>query len=356
MAEDGTPPRAENTDETELAPNGARWLIAPFELLDGSITDFVVTTQGAPNESMALVRMRVPPRLGRGVADYYRLSEHLHLILFDFDLDREFVVHVPDDRMLKVRIMLAGRLKALQSDIAIEGVGGFLEAYPGKIGSSYRIEAGEPAKMVILNCAPEFFSEEMKLDWHNLPDLLRAIFERRGGAPLAAQARLGPDLLRAANDIMRFGGEFPPHLQRAYLWSKCSEMASYIIRQLEQQPAIESQPKTPLSIRDVNRVHEARDVLADQFRRPPAIPKLARLVGLNQTKLKAAFKLVFAMTINEFTIKCRMERGAELLTTTNLSIAEIAHAIGYDHPANFTHAFRRYFGHSPSQLRRAAGS
>ncbi len=353
MAADGTP-KVDGAYETELAPNGARWLIAPFELLDGSITDFVSITQEAPIESMALVRMRVPPRLGRGVADYYRLSEHLHLILFDFDLDREFVVHVPDDGMLKVRIMLAGRLQALQSDIAIDGVGGFLEAYPGKIGSSYRIEAGAPAKMVILNCAPEFFSDEMKLDWQNLPDMLRAIFERRGGAPMAAQARLGPDLLRAANDIMRFGSEFPPHLQRAYLWSKCSEIASYVIRQLE-QPATGNQPKSQLSIRDINRVHEARDILTDQFRRPPAIPKLARLVGLNQTKLKAAFKLVFGMTINEFTIKCRMERATELLATTNLSIAEIAHAMGYDHPANFTHAFRRYFGHSPSQLRRAAG-
>lgn len=342
--------------ETETASNGATWWIAPFDLLNGSIYDFDALTkqlQEAHKSPVALVRMRVPMRMGRGTAEYFRLSPHLHLLLLDFDLDQDFVVTVPGDRMIKVRVMLAGKLEALQSDISIDGVGAFLEAYPGKIASSYRVLAGTPAKMVILNCAPEFFTEEMRLDWRLLPEPLRMVFEREAGAPMSAQTPLGPDLLHAANDIMRFAGEFPPNLQRAYLWSKSSELASYVIRQLG-QPTLKAPSGLKLSIRDVSRVHEARDVLSEQFRRPPPIPKLARLVGLNQTKLKAAFKSVFAMTINEFTIKCRMERGAELLGTTSLSIAEIAHAMGYDHAANFTHAFRRYFGHSPRQMRRAA--
>lgn len=341
--------------EVETDANGLCWRVAPFALLNGSIHDVerFLNSKGGLEGADTRVRMRVPMRMGRGVAEYMRLSANLHLLLFDFDLDEDLVVTVPGDRMVKVRVMLSGRLQALQSDIKIDGTGGFFEAYPGRIASSYRIAAGEPVKLVILNCAPEFFTEDLGVDWRRLPDLLRTVFELEQGEPTAAQTPLGPDLLRAAHDIMRFSGEFPDHLQGAYLRAKCAEIASYVIRHLS-QTKVESQASLKISVRDINRVHEARDLLAEQFRRPPPIPKLARIVGLNQTKLKAAFKSVFGMTIAEFTIKRRMERGRELLVSTNLSIAEIAHAMGYDHAANFTHAFRRFFGQSPRQLRRSA--
>jgi len=342
--------------DIEVAANGAKWMLAPFELLNGSINDFARAAESNSDawpDATSRVRMRVPMHLGRGVADYFHLSSKLHLILLDLDLDKDLTIVVPGDRMIKVRVLLAGRLRAIQNAIALDGAGSFLEAYPGKVSSSYLIESGQPTKMVVLNCTPEYFTEEMRLNWRLLPDPLRAVFENDAGAPHAAQTPLGPDLLRAADDIMRFSGDFPAHLQHAYLSAKCNEIASYVVRQLG-QPIVALNAGLKLTVRDINRVHEAHVILAEQFRRPPPIPKLARLVGLNQTKLKAAFKSVFAMTINEFTIKRRMDRGAELLATTNLSIAEIAHAVGYDHPANFTHAFRRHFNHSPRQLRRAA--
>jgi AraC-like DNA-binding protein len=48
-----------------------------------------------------------------------------------------------------------------------------------------------------------------------------------------------------------------------------------------------------------------------------------------------------------------MERASELLLRGGMAIAEIARLVGYDYPANFTCAFRRYYGFLPKQMRRA---
>lgn len=47
----------------------------------------------------------------------------------------------------------------------------------------------------------------------------------------------------------------------------------------------------------------------------------------------------------------RFESAARLLVTTNLSIGEISHRVGYEGSANFTVAFRRWSGLSPSAYR-----
>jgi AraC-like DNA-binding protein len=48
-----------------------------------------------------------------------------------------------------------------------------------------------------------------------------------------------------------------------------------------------------------------------------------------------------------------MVRARELLRDRSLSIAEVAEAVGYNHPTNFTAAFRRYFNQLPKQMRRS---
>jgi two-component system response regulator YesN len=48
----------------------------------------------------------------------------------------------------------------------------------------------------------------------------------------------------------------------------------------------------------------------------------------------------------------RLRRSAELITTTDRKIAEIATALGYNDLPTFTRAFKRQFGMAPSEYRR----
>jgi AraC family transcriptional regulator, regulatory protein of adaptative response / methylphosphotriester-DNA alkyltransferase methyltransferase len=54
--------------------------------------------------------------------------------------------------------------------------------------------------------------------------------------------------------------------------------------------------------------------------------------------------------------RVRMTRAAELLRKDGLPVAEVARAVGYRQPAQFSKAFRRHHGRPPSELRGAARS
>ena len=59
------------------------------------------------------------------------------------------------------------------------------------------------------------------------------------------------------------------------------------------------------------------------------------------------------MSLQEYLMKCRIERGKELLGTTDFPIQEIAARTGYDNPLNFSRAFRQSCGVSPVNYRQS---
>ena len=48
----------------------------------------------------------------------------------------------------------------------------------------------------------------------------------------------------------------------------------------------------------------------------------------------------------------RMELAREYLRSTDLTMQEIAYLLGYEHAPSFFQAFKRQFGHTPTELRR----
>jgi len=57
------------------------------------------------------------------------------------------------------------------------------------------------------------------------------------------------------------------------------------------------------------------------------------------------------LTYRDLLDRARMLRARSLLTETDRSVTEIALALGYSDPPNFTRAFRRLAGHSPTEFR-----
>jgi AraC-like DNA-binding protein len=241
----------------------------------------------------------------------------------------------------------------LAAQITLEGTGAFLEAYPENVSSDYELAAGVPFRLVVLNWDPRFFVDDLGIPVSRVPAPIDHVFREAASRTRGSVTTLGPDILRGANDIFNAGNRFTRELYGAYLDSKGREIACTILADLANQTA---SPMLMMksSVRDLKRIDEARDILIENYRDPPAIPALARRVGVNQTKLKALFKTVYGTTIHEFTQRLRMEKASELLAKGDLTIAEIAYAVGYEFPASFTHAFRKFYGHSPRQGRKAA--
>lgn len=104
-------------------------------------------------------------------------------------------------------------------------------------------------------------------------------------------------------------------------------------------------------VSEVRRLAHARSILSEHFASPPSIVELSRMVGLNRKKLTEGFKRMFGDTVGGYSLELRMRHGYDLLKLREHSVTEVALACGYEHASNFTLAFRRRFGVSPTQFR-----
>lgn len=106
-----------------------------------------------------------------------------------------------------------------------------------------------------------------------------------------------------------------------------------------------------LSPKDRKSLEAVRTALEERLLDPPGTAELARLAGMNRNKLLYGFKHLFGKTISEYTHGQRMLRAHELLLdSSGMTVTDVAASVGYAHVSNFTTAFKRHFGCSPSRL------
>jgi AraC-like DNA-binding protein len=292
------------------------------------------------------VREYVAPQEGDGWWDYFRLSDHLSLSITEAAYRRDRWISVEGGSFFKIRVLLAGRLLNRDGSTLLVSPQAHLHVCAGARGGGYKIAGQVPTTLVVLHCGPELLSERLGLALGEAPDPLRALAGPGPAAGVSNRVSLTPELFRAAQWIHASRYSVLPTVRAAYLEALAMEMVCQIVTDLSAGGGALSCGRSLLS-RDRRRVHEARDYLSQHYASPPTIPQLARMVGMNQTKLKAAFKQLLNVTIYEYVLQRRMEVAAQMLVEAELSVAEIAYRVGYDYPANFSCAFKRYYGRLP---------
>jgi AraC-like DNA-binding protein len=85
---------------------------------------------------------------------------------------------------------------------------------------------------------------------------------------------------------------------------------------------------------------------------PWTISNLARRVGLSRTRLAERFRHFLGESPMAYLAQWRLKLGAEILQSTEDSVAEVAAAVGYGSEAAFNRAFKREFDCPPAQFRR----
>lgn len=94
----------------------------------------------------------------------------------------------------------------------------------------------------------------------------------------------------------------------------------------------------------------ARDLRDRLDRQAPPLPPVAVLaagLGSNETSLRRAFRAEFGIGITEYYRRRLLEEARALLQSGAVQVAGAGWRAGYASPENFTHAYRRHFGHPP---------
>ena len=108
-----------------------------------------------------------------------------------------------------------------------------------------------------------------------------------------------------------------------------------------------------LTALDDPRLGRALTAMRDHPDHTFTVAELAEVAGMSRTVFAARFVEALAQPPFEFLTRLRLERAAQLLTSTELPVKSIAAQVGYASRSSFTRAFLATYGAAPKTFRRA---
>ncbi|MBE9586201.1 helix-turn-helix transcriptional regulator [Mucilaginibacter sp. JRF] len=137
-------------------------------------------------------------------------------------------------------------------------------------------------------------------------------------------------------------------LKRLYTDSRVLELIMY---QLEQFSNTSNEDKYTFKDDDIVKLEQACEILEQQFVEPPTQKELSKMVFLNEFKLRSGFKRYYGTTIYDYITGLRMKQARKLIIEEKRNMYEVGTMVGFKHQASFTHAFKKYYGILPSEIK-----
>lgn len=95
----------------------------------------------------------------------------------------------------------------------------------------------------------------------------------------------------------------------------------------------------------------AKDLADARYREPLDVDDLAAAAKLSRAHFSREFRRAFGESPHQYLLTRRLQRAAELLVTTDWSVAEICFSVGLSSVGSFTTSFTRAYGRPPTAYR-----
>ncbi|HEX2935343.1 MAG TPA: AraC family transcriptional regulator, partial [Bacteroidales bacterium] len=94
-----------------------------------------------------------------------------------------------------------------------------------------------------------------------------------------------------------------------------------------------------------------RTFVAENYDKELSLERVAEVVGLSPSYLSFIFKEISGKNFVDFINEYRLEKAKELLTSSSMTIAQVAESVGYMNANSFSKTFKKYVGVAPGQFR-----
>ncbi|EOL48835.1 AraC family transcriptional regulator [Enterococcus phoeniculicola] len=129
------------------------------------------------------------------------------------------------------------------------------------------------------------------------------------------------------------------------------EMLVLILRSLEkEQGSTVTLELSKTAKRKQNIVNHAIYYLENHHNQEITLEQLAELLYVSPTHLSKIFKEATGVSPINYLIQVRLKHAKELLQNDQLTIRDVAQAVGYQDAYHFSKLFKKYYGVSPSQI------
>ncbi|WP_421779848.1 helix-turn-helix domain-containing protein [Kiloniella litopenaei] len=104
---------------------------------------------------------------------------------------------------------------------------------------------------------------------------------------------------------------------------------------------------------DAPQEHKARIVreyIEDNVHEGLNLDTISTVLAMSKSSLQKSFKIAYGMTVMDYVRERRLVTARDAIEQDNITISQAAFLAGYNSAANFSTAFKRVFGFSPSDL------
>jgi len=286
---------------------------------------------------------------GEGYCDFLQIGDSMYVVIENLQYTEARLEIVPGDDLLSFHVRLAGGFTicaSRASPVQVQGPSLLVWLQPRGIEAREWQVPGRREISVTLFCKPEFVSGLIP-ESGTMPRHIRRFLSSDSGAVNYCGLPVDAEILDTASRIVR--STYAGRMHLVHMEAKVLELFCQILRSFDRlSEAFDEQ----YSEWDLDRLHQAREVLASRFTPVPTIRSIARELGINESKLKRGFKTLFGKTIFEYGHECRMQHALQLLRDRHLRIGLVAESAGYMHQTTFASAFKQHFGYRPKEIRR----
>lgn len=198
--------------------------------------------------------------------------------------------------------------------------------------------AGKPFSLIVLRIKESSFSHFFK----NEDNFVQQINNRN---PFFLYQMLTAEMKLSYFQILNNKGE--DAIDKNIIYSHGLLLLSLFFRETKPRLSAHNQQLTNTKRQAIVAV---KNKILEDLSSPVRMKDLVVHTGMSETYIRLYFKEVFGMSINSFYQYYRIELAKEMLSSSELSVSEVAYKLGYTHLGHFIRMFKKQYGMTPKKF------
>lgn len=296
--------------------------------------------------------VEVAPEEGAGHWSFFNINNDIFVVVSDFTYQDARTETIEGEGLLEFHIKLSGHLNLSGQRTELVEVDGptlLVWSQPEGVEADEWMEPNLPEKSVTIYCRASYLRENLVGDSIQMPKALKQFVSSDAESISHCQFPITPAILQCATDLANSDEMFDGPYWLIYVEAKALELLAVILTAFDKLSIKVEGTYRP---QELEIFDQAKAIIETEFHPVPTIRRMARRLGINETKLKSGFKAVFGMTIFEYRNKVRMNLAKELLDSGEVQVGVVAEKVGYQHQTTFTTVFKTYFGLNPKDYKK----
>lgn len=283
---------------------------------------------------------RLSPKIGEGFYWTYGKKDLFDIKIHDFSFHKDSLMefHLPEclsitqyesvsgEELTPYRRLTAGCIKSI--------VGGY---EPYKILIHKKI----PIRCVGIEIMPAYYEDYLKKQYPG------EYTDPHSAFLSVDQTTDFPEMARLLSQVKNYRGDGIS--ARLFYEAKVTEAVALVV---DRQKKNQQKPNAKLSSQDMRQMETVTSYINDHFAFDLSLDQLSKIACMGTTKLKVSFKRYHGCTVTEYIQQRRMSQAEHLLSSTDLTIGQVAQTVGYSNAGRFAELFRLSTGLLPGEYRK----